>query len=108
MQPSMREKSQRGFLLPWKFTDTLCFGFESGSGLAARLQVEISLLLLVVGQTGFSSCMSSLGPDLWVTGGLWACLIRRLSQRWHERMMLMLWQQSCCEQGPVPLQPAQM
>lgn len=68
MQPSMREKSQRGFLLPWKFTDTLCFGFESGSGLAASLQVEISLLLLVVGQTGFSSCMSSLGPDLWVTG----------------------------------------
>lgn len=68
MQPSMREKSQRGFLLPWKFTDTLCFGFELGSGLAASLQVEISLLLLVVGQTGFSSCMSSLGPDLWVTG----------------------------------------
>lgn len=61
MQPSVRESSQRGFLLPWKFTDTLCFGFESGSGLAADLQVEISLLLLVVGQIGFSSYMSSSG-----------------------------------------------
>lgn len=61
MQPSMRESSQRGFLLPCKLTDTLGFGLELGWGLAANLQVEISLLLLVVGQIGFSSCISSSG-----------------------------------------------
>lgn len=34
MRSAMRAKPQRGFLLNWKFSDTLCFGFESGLDLA--------------------------------------------------------------------------
>lgn len=57
MRSAMREKPQRGFLLNWKFTDMLWFGFESGS--CCNFQVEISLLHSVVGQMGFSLCISS-------------------------------------------------